>query len=117
MHSITRVKFRTLKPGFGAEVLDVDLASADPELIDEVVRVFDLHGVLLVRDQHMEPDDLMRFLGHFGVLEDHTLKQYTLPNYPKIYVLSNRKDRDGRPIGAHNDGIGRPSRSLRYDST
>ncbi len=106
MHSITRVKFRTLKPGFGAEVLDVDLASADPELIDEVVRVFDLHGVLLVRDQHMEPDDLMRFLGHFGVLEDHTLKQYTLPNYPKIYVLSNRKDRDGRPIGAHNDGIG-----------
>src|SRR5882762_8130573 len=95
MQPISRVTFRALKPGFGAEVLDVDLASADADVIDEVVRVFELHGVLLMRD-----------LGRFGVLEDHTLKQFTLPNYPKIYVLSNRTDHDGRPIGAHNDGIG-----------
>ncbi len=106
MHSITSLKIRELKPGFGAEVLDVDLASADSETINEVVRVFELHGVLLVRDQKMKPPDLMRFLGHFGVLEDHTLKQYTLPGHPKIYVLSNRRDPEGNPIGAHNDGIG-----------
>ena len=106
MHSITSLKIRELKPGFGAEVLDVDLASADSETINEVVRVFELHGVLLVRDQKLRPADLMRFLGHFGVLEDHTLKQFTLPGYPKIYVLSNRTDPEGRPIGAHNDGIG-----------
>ena len=106
MHSITSLKVRELKPGFGAEVLDIDLASAETEAIEEVARVFELHGVLLVRDQKMHPADLMRFLGHFGVLEDHTLKQFTLPGYPKIYVLSNRKDREGRPIGAHNDGIG-----------
>ncbi|HMI36042.1 MAG TPA: TauD/TfdA family dioxygenase [Steroidobacteraceae bacterium] len=106
MHSITSLKIRELKPGFGAEVLDVDLASADSETINEVVRVFELHGVLLVRDQNMKPPDLMRFLGHFGVLEDHTLKQYTLAGFPKIYVLSNRKDPEGNPIGAHNDGIG-----------
>src|SRR5258708_8634480 len=91
MQSITKVTFRTLKPGFGAEVLDVDLASADPEVIDEGVRVFELHGVLLLRDQKMKPDDLMRFLGHFGVLSNHTLNHYTPPNYPNTYTLSTHK--------------------------
>jgi taurine dioxygenase len=106
MNAVRKIEVRELKPGFGAEVLGVDLAAADSETILEVVRIFELHGVLLVRDQKMTPDDLMRFLGHFGVLEDHTLKQYTLPGYPKIYILSNRTHPDGRPMGAHNDGIG-----------
>jgi taurine dioxygenase len=106
MKTDAAVTLRELKPGFGAEVLDVDLAGADPETLSEIVRAFELHGVLLVRDQKMRPDDLMRFLGQFGELEDHTLKQYTLPGYPKIYILSNRTDASGRPIGAHNDGIG-----------
>lgn len=100
------LKIRELKAGFGAEVLGIDLASADSQSIQEVARTFELHGVLLVRDQKMGPDDLMRFLGHFGELEDHTLKQYTLPGYPKIYILSNRKNAEGQPIGAHNDGVG-----------
>jgi len=106
MNTAPGLKTRPLKPGFGAEVLGVDLASADSDTIAEVARVFELHGVLLARDQKMKPDDLMRFLGHFGVLEDHTLKQFTLPGYPKIFVLSNRTDHEGRPIGAHNDGLG-----------
>jgi taurine dioxygenase len=106
MNGVDALQVRQLKAGFGAEVLGVDLATADSDTIDEVVRCFELHGVLVVRDQNMTPDDLMRFLSHFGVLEDHTLKQYTLPGYPKIYILSNRTDSTGRPIGAHNDGLG-----------
>ena len=106
MHPAATLKTRELKPGFGAEVQGVDLATADSATIREVVRVFELHGVLLVRDQKMKPDDLMRFLGQFGELEDHTLKQYTLPGYPKIFILSNRTNAEGRSIGAHNDGLG-----------
>ncbi len=102
----SQLEIRSLKPGFGAEVLGVDLATADSATIREVARVFESNGVLLVRDQKMAPDDLMRFLGHFGELEDHTLKQFTLPGYPKIFVLSNRTNEEGRPIGAHNDGLG-----------
>ena len=41
----------------------------------------------------------------FGEPEGHTLQEYTLPGYPNIFVLSNRLV-DGKPIGAHNDGIG-----------
>ena len=47
----------------------------------------------------------MRFISAFGEAEGHTLQQFTLPGYPKIYILSNREV-DGVPIGAHNDGVG-----------
>ena len=47
----------------------------------------------------------MRFVGRFNEPEGHTLQQFTLPGYPNIYILSNKLV-DGKPIGAHNDGVG-----------
>jgi len=106
MDAITAVKHRPLKPGFGAEILDVDLARADDATLDGVVAAFQATGAILVRGQSMQPADLMRFISRFGEAEDHTLVENTLPGFPKIYVLSNRVDETGKPIGAHNDGIG-----------
>jgi taurine dioxygenase len=98
-------KTRELRPGFGAEILDVDLAHADGGTLDAVVDAFNRHGAILARGQTMTPDQLEAFLARFGELEDHTLVENTLPGHPKVYVLSNRVV-DGKPVGAHNDGIG-----------
>jgi len=68
MDQAVKLRVRELKPGFGAEVQGVDLSTADSSTIRDVVNVFDRHGVLLVRDQALTPDDLMRFLGHFGAI-------------------------------------------------
>jgi len=100
----TRLQTRDLKPGFGAEILGVDLASADQATRDAVVEVFHRSGAILLRDQKMGPQDLLTFVSAFGEPEEHTLKEYTLPGFPNIYVLSNRVV-DGKPIGAHNDGV------------
>jgi taurine dioxygenase len=94
-----------LKPGFGAEILDVDLARAGEGARAAAVNAFHRHGAILARDQRMTPDDLMTFIAAFGEPEGHTLQEFTLPGYPKIYILSNRT-RNGVPIGAHNDGVG-----------
>jgi taurine dioxygenase len=99
-------KIRELKPGFGAEIEGVDIRTADDATLDGVVATFHRHGAILLRDQSLAPPDLMRFIGHFGEPEDHTLVENTLPGFPKIYILSNRVDENGKPIGAHNDGIG-----------
>ena len=96
---------KPLKEGFGAEVSGVDVARAEDQTLERLVDIFQENGALLIRDQDMSPDDLMRFIRFFGEPEDHTHKQFTLPNYPKIYLLSNKKE-NGRVIGAHNDGIG-----------
>ena len=103
--SVATLDRRELKAGFGAEILGLDVARADKTDLAGVVDAFQRHGAILLRDQTLNPDDLMRFIAAFGEAEGHTLRQFTLPGYPKIYVLSNRSV-DGVPIGAHNDGVG-----------
>ncbi len=105
MDSALALRLDELKPGFGAEIRGVDLASAGDEIVDQVVHAFQMHGAILLRDQRMTPDDLLRFVRRFGEPERHTLNEFTLPGYPNIYVLSNHVV-DGKPIGAHNDGVG-----------
>jgi taurine dioxygenase len=96
---------RELKTGFGGEILDVDLKTADAQTLAAVVDTFHHRGAILLRNQHLGPDTLQSFLRHFGELEEHTLKQYTLAGHPHIFVLSN-KIVNGKPLGAHNDGVG-----------
>lgn len=105
MNEMTNLNYRELKPGFGAEVLGVDIPSASAETRKALVQTFHRHGALLLRGQKMSPDDIMDYVAMFGELEGHTLQEHTLPGYPNIYILSNREV-DGKPIGAHNDGVG-----------
>lgn len=90
---------------FGCEVLDIDFPKTAPNERAALVDAFHQSGAILLRGQDMSPDDLLSFVRLFGEAEGHTLQQFTLPGYPNIYVLSN-KVVDGRPIGAHNDGVG-----------
>jgi taurine dioxygenase len=99
------LKTRELKPGFGAEVMGVDLARRHPEDQAAVVAAFQRHGAVVLRDQTLTPEDFIEFGRAFGPLEGHSLQDFTLPGHPEIYVLSNRLE-NGRPVGAHNDGIG-----------
>ncbi|ASG23924.1 TauD/TfdA dioxygenase family protein [Nitrospirillum viridazoti] len=105
METLEALRTRPLKPGFGAEILDVDLKTASPAEVDQVVEAFHRHGAILLRGQDLDPAGLKAFLGRFGPLEGHTQKQFTLPDHPEVYILSN-KVVDGKPIGAHNDGVG-----------
>lgn len=99
------IRTRPLMAGFGVEILDVDLSTADEDARQNVIKLFHENGAIVLRAQTMEPDDLMAFIKLFGEPEDHTQTRFTLPGYPKIFLLSN-KEVDGKPIGAHNDGVG-----------
>jgi taurine dioxygenase len=103
--SVAALEVQELKPGFGAEIFGVDLHKATAAERASVVDVFQRHGAILLRDQKLTPEDLKTFVSAFGEPEDHTLKEFTLPEHPKVYILSNRT-KDGRSIGAHNDGVG-----------
>ena len=98
---------RHLNSNFGVEILDFDAAKASDDALNGAVNLFEENGALLMRDQKMKPEDLKRFLRAFGELEGHTLKQFTLEKegHPEIFLLSNIK-KDGKPIGAHFDGVG-----------
>jgi len=101
-----QIKTRELMPGFGVEVMDIDVRHANADIKKQLAKLFNLHGALLLRNQNLDdPDDMMAFAEIFGTPEGHTQKQFTLEGYPKIYLLSNKK-KNGVPVGAHFDGVG-----------
>ena len=104
-HLAASLRTVPLKAGFGAEIRDIDLATAGDADLAAVVAEFHRTGAILLRDQQLTPEQLTRFGAAFGPLEGHTLQDFTLPGFPHIYVLSNRTE-NGRAVGAHNDGIG-----------
>jgi taurine dioxygenase len=105
MNAVSRFTTTELKPGFGAVIDGVDLATATDEDRAAVVAEFHRNGAIVLRDQKMTPEQFVAFGKAFGTLEGHTRQDFCLPGYPPIYVLSNRVE-DGKPVGAHNDGIG-----------
>jgi len=106
MTAVAELDIRPLfSDGFGVEVLGVDLASADGSIQDVVVDVFHRHGVMVVRDQTLTPLEQLAFTRRFGEPEGNPDTEFTLPDHPEIYIISNKVE-NGRPIGNWKAGQG-----------
>ena len=98
------VEFRPLNETIGAEVLGVDLSRPmSDETFERIHQTWLDRTILLFRGQTMSVEEHIAFSRRFGVLEIHTLPQYTLPEHSETFVVSN-VTKDGRPIGAPKSG-------------
>lgn len=98
------VDVHPLSYGLGAEIRGVDLSRPlDPDTVGAIRRAWLEHGVLLLRDQDIAPEDHIRFSRYFGPVEDYPLVHYRHPEHPEIFLLSNR-DGEGRPAQTRNAG-------------
>jgi taurine dioxygenase len=75
----------------GAEVLGVDLTRpVDAALRARLNRAFVEHSVLVIRDQHLSPQQVLAAVQLFGeVLPQHNTK-FALPECPQIHYVSNQ---------------------------
>jgi taurine dioxygenase len=105
MEAMADFSVRPLSDGFGVEMRDIDLTACGPAVHKAVVDTFDRHGVMVIRDQMLSPENQIRFTQAFGELEDNPRREYTHPDFPEIYVISN-KIVDGRQIGDPTAGQG-----------
>lgn len=95
---------RPLHPGFGIEVLDLDLSQPQSDAaVDELVAAVDEHSLILVRGQTLTNARHVEISRRFGDLLTHVLKQFLTTDLPEIYVLSNVSE-NGKPIGNHKEG-------------
>ena len=95
---------RSLSPGFGVEVLGLDLSRPlDDAAFAEVERAFFASQLLVVRGQRLTPAAFVAWARRFGPPEPHVIDQFHHPDDPNILILSNRK-RDGRPVGLADAG-------------
>ena len=88
----------------GAEILGLDLS--EPLVPSDLRRVRQAlldHLVVVFRDARITPDQHVAFTRQFGALQIHVLRQFQLPGYPEVLVVSN-VIKDGKPIGLGDAG-------------
>ena len=96
---------RPLPGPFGAEITDIDLATApDDEDFGKIVEALHDYAVVCIRKQTFAPPQHIDFSRRFGELEVHVQSSFNLKGYPEIYCISNCLDDDGKPIGLAEAG-------------
>ena len=95
---------RPLPGPLGAEVLGLDLSQPLEAADFAAVHQAHLrHHVLVFRDQRIQPEHQIAISKRFGPLQIHVLKDFQLPGYPEVLIVSNIKQ-DGKPIGLGDAG-------------
>jgi taurine dioxygenase len=98
-------EIRPLPGPLGAEVIGLDLTQALADQDFNILHRAHLqHHVLVFREQRIEPEHQIAISKRFGPLQIHVLKDFQLPGYPEILVVSNIKE-NNKPIGLGDAGI------------
>jgi taurine dioxygenase len=93
-----------LDAALGAEVHGLDLSQ--PLNDNDFARIHSAwleHGLLVMRDQRITPEQHIDFSRRFGPLQVHVLKQYLLADHPEVFIISNIVE-NGQPIGLGDAG-------------
>ena len=81
----------------GAEVSGVDLTQpVDAALRERLNRAFVEHSVLVFRDQHLSPPQLLEAVRLFGEVFPQHNTRFALPECPQIHYISNQDCYPGR---------------------
>jgi taurine dioxygenase len=83
----------------GAEVTGIDFTKPiDSDTKATLNRAFVDHHVLVMRDQHFDPDQFMAAAQLFGELQIHDRKEQHVPGHPDVYYVSNDIFKDGKRV-------------------
>jgi len=81
----------------GAEVVGLDFTQPlDADTRRTLNEAFAEHHVLVMRDQHFEPEQFKTAAQVFGELQQHDKKEHHVPGHPDIYYVSNDEIVNGR---------------------
>ena len=83
----------------GAEVVGLDFTEPiDPQTRTTLNRAFAEHHVLVLRGQHLTPEQFKQAAQVFGELQQHDKKEHHVPGHPDVYYVSNDEIVNGRRI-------------------
>ena len=103
---------RPMTPAIGAEILGIDLGSADiAQSIPQIRAALLKHGVIFFRDQELTQAQHIAFARHFGELEIHPATPKDQPN-PEVLRIAHGPDSRGSENFWHSDVTWREEPSL-----
>lgn len=97
------IEVTPLSDVMAAEITGVDVTALGDDDFRAIHRAHLDYGVIVLRDQHMTPEQHIDFSRRFGELDYQVLDQCALPDHREILVLSN-KVVDGNPLGLPDGG-------------
>jgi taurine dioxygenase len=101
------VQFSPITPALGAHITGIDLARIDGVQFDQLYSIWQRHHVIVLRDQVLTDAQFERFSAMLGELDpppNQGAGRKSVPGFPNLYVVSNRKSQSGEPLGALGDG-------------
>ena len=106
-----------ITPVLGATVEGIALSDIDASQFDELYRIWQRHHVIVLRDQVLTNAQFERFSAMLGELDpppNQGAGRKSVPGHPDLYVVSNRKNGAGEPLGALGDGEARWHTDMSY---
>ena len=98
------VKINKLADALGAEALNVNLANINEDDFKIIRNSLHDSGVLVVRNQALEPAEQTVFTRKFGEIQYHINDEYKMPGNPEILILSTELDSEGNNVGIPDAG-------------
>jgi taurine dioxygenase len=86
-----------LRPGFAAEITDLDLSRPlDRDTRDAIIAAFHESPVLVFRGQALDKEAQIAFTESFGELEGHVNRDFRSDGFPALHEVSNRDLETGK---------------------
>jgi taurine dioxygenase len=101
------IRHTPITPALGATIEGVDLADITTAQFRQVYEIWKKHHVIVLRGQRLTNAQFERFSAMLGDLDpppNQGAGRKSVPGYDNLYVVSNRKNGAGEPIGALGDG-------------
>lgn len=107
------IELKPFKAPFGAEVVNVDAAQKfDAATIRALKDAINQKLVIVLRNQQLAPEDLVRFTASFGQVSDTVPNAFLHKDNAAVMIVSNILDDNGKNIGLadagpywHTDGL------------
>lgn len=105
MHrNIDNIEIRPLAAALGAELRGVNVAAGvNDTQMAAVLDALHTHGVIVLRDQHLTPQEQVAFCKRLGPMRVSFMTEVSVPDAPELTIVSNIV-KDGKPIGLVDAG-------------
>ena len=101
------IDFSTITPVIGAYIRGVDLSAITQPQFERLYAIWKQHHVIVLRGQELTNAQFERFSAMLGELDpppNQGAGRKSVPGHPNLYVVSNRRNDAGEPVGALGDG-------------
>ncbi len=89
----------------GAEIYNLDTSKLMDLIVFNMIKdVFFSNHLLIIKNQILNARELVQFSKLFGELDIHIKNEFHHKDFSEILILSNKKNKDGSPVGFEDAG-------------